>query len=205
MFIEINPYNIDSRLIKQVVDFLKTGEIIIIPTDAVYVVACDVTSKKGLNRLADWKKMKLSKANFSIICSDLSQVSSYVKQLDRNTFRLLKHNLPGPFTFILDATTEVSKLFDSNKKEIGIRIPDNPIVHEIVEKLGNPLAVTTLIDEEDEIMEYFVDPSEIYQRHDDDVAVIVDGGLGKLETSTIVNCTGGTVEIIRQGVGNIEL
>lgn len=205
MFIEINPHNIDSRLITQIVDLLKKGEIIIIPTDAVYVIACDVCNKKGLNKLADWKKVKLSKANFSIICSDMSQVAEYVKQLDKNTFRLLKHNLPGPFTFILDATNEVSKLFDSNKKEIGIRIPDNAIVSAIVTKLGNPLAVTTLIDEEDEIMEYFVDPSEIYQRHDDDVALIVDGGLGKLETSTIVDCTGGGAEIIRQGVGIIEL
>jgi tRNA threonylcarbamoyl adenosine modification protein (Sua5/YciO/YrdC/YwlC family) len=205
MFIEINPHNIDPRLIKQVVDLLKAGEICIIPTDAVYVLACDLKSKKGLAKLADWKQMKLSKAQFSIVCNDLSQVSDYVKQLDRNTFRLLKHNLPGPFTFILDATNDVSKLFDSNKKEIGIRIPNNPIVLEIVTQLNNPICVTTLIDIEDEIQEYFVDPTEIYERFEDDVALIIDGGLGKLEASTIVKCTGGETEIIRQGVGNIEL
>jgi tRNA threonylcarbamoyl adenosine modification protein (Sua5/YciO/YrdC/YwlC family) len=205
MFIEINPKNIDKRLVKQVVEQLKAGEICILPTDAVYVLACDLKSKKGLNKLADWKQMKLSKAQFSIVCNDLSQVSEYVKQLDRNTFRLLKHNLPGPFTFILDATNDVSKLFDSNKKEIGIRIPDNQIILEIVSEIGNPICVTTLIDVDDEIQEYFVDPTEIYERFEDNVALIVDGGLGKIEASTIVKCTEGETEIIRQGVGIIEL
>lgn len=205
MFIEINPTNIDKRLIVQVVEQLKQGEICIVPTDAVYVLACDLKSKKGLNKLADWKQLKLSKAQFSIVCNELSQVSNYVKQLDRNTFRLLKHHLPGPFTFILDATNDVSKLFDSNKKEIGIRIPDNPIILEIVEELGNPICVTTLIDFEDEIQEYFVDPTEIYERFEDQVAIIVDGGLGKIEASTIVKCTEDETEIIRQGVGIIEL
>lgn len=205
MFIEINPKNIDKRLVKQVVEQLKAGEICILPTDAVYVLACDLKSKKGLNKLADWKQMKLSKAQFSIVCNDLSQVSEYVKQLDRNTFRLLKHNLPGPFTFILDATNDVSKLFNSNKKEIGIRIPDNQIILEIVSEIGNPICVTTLIDVDDEIQEYFVDPTEIYERFEDNVALIVDGGLGKIEASTIVKCTEGETEIIRQGVGIIEL
>ncbi len=205
MIIEVNPTNIDQRIIQQAVEYLKTGEIIIIPTDAVYVLACDLKNKKALHQMAEWKKLKLSKANFSIICSNLSQISDYVKQIDRNTFRLLKHHLPGPFTFILEATTEVSKLFEANKKEIGIRIPDNKIALELVDKLGNPIAVTTLIDWEDEIQEYYVDPAEIYERHDDDVALILDGGLGKLETSTVVNCTSGSAEIIRQGVGIIEL
>ena len=205
MFIEINPDNIDNRLVQQVIDELKNGGIVIIPTDAVYAVACDVMNKKGLAELAKWKDVKLAKANFSIICSDLSQVSEYVKQLDRNTFRLLKHYLPGPFTFILDATNEVSKLFDSSKKEIGIRIPDNKIVQAIVERLGNPLAVTSLHDSEDEIMDYFVDPASIYERYDDEVAMIIDGGAGKLDASTIVDCTNGNAEIIRQGVGQIDL
>jgi tRNA threonylcarbamoyl adenosine modification protein (Sua5/YciO/YrdC/YwlC family) len=135
----------------------------------------------------------------------MSQVSEYVRQLDRGTFRLLKHHLPGPYTFIMDATNEVSKLFDSSKKEIGIRIPDNDIVLKLVEALGNPLAVTSLHDNEDEITDYFVDPAAIYERYDDEVAVIIDGGQGNLEASTIVNCVDGEIEIIRQGIGQIEL
>lgn len=205
MFIEINPDNIDNRLVQQVVDELKKGGIIIFPTDTVYAVGCDVMNKKALAELAKWKDVKLSKANFSIICSDLSQVSEYVKQLDRNIFRLLKQSLPGPFTFILDATNEVSKLFDVSKKEIGIRIPDNKIVQTVVERLGNPMAVTSLHDSEDEIMDYFVDPAAIYERYDDEVSVIIDGGPGNLEASTIVDCTSVAPEIIRQGIGQIEL
>lgn len=205
MFIEINPDNIDQRLIQQAVDFLRKGQIIIFPTDTVYAVGCDVMNKKALQELAKWKDVKLNKANFSIVCEDLSQVSEYVKQMDRTVFRILKHHLPGPFTFILDATNEVSKLFDASKKEIGIRIPDNPIVHALVQALGNPLAVTSLHDSEDEIMDYFVDPASIYERYDDQVAMIIDGGHGKLDASTIVDCTGGAVEIIRQGIGEIDL
>jgi len=205
MFIEINPYNIDSRLIEQIVQELRKGELIIFPTDTVYAVGCDVKSKKGIAELAKWKGVKLNQAKFSMICSDLSQVSEYVKHLDRPNYRLLKHHLPGPFTFILDATNEVSKLFDSSKKEIGIRIPDNAIAMALVEALGNPMASTSLHDDEDEITDYFVDPTSIYERYDDDVAVIIDGGLGKLEASTIVSLTDGSPEIIRQGIGQIEL
>lgn len=205
MFIEINPYNIDSRLIDQTVAELKKGELVIIPTDTVYAVCCDLRNKKALDELAKWKNSKLSKTNISIICDDMAQISEYVKHLDRATFRLLKHHLPGPFTFILDATNDVSRLFDSSKKEIGIRIPNNPIVNALVTALGNPLAVTSLHDNEDEITDYFVDPSAIYERYDDEVAVIIDGGIGNLEASTIVNCVNGEIEIIRQGIGYIEL
>jgi tRNA threonylcarbamoyl adenosine modification protein (Sua5/YciO/YrdC/YwlC family) len=205
MFIEINPENIDSRLIGQVVESLRKGAIIIFPTDTVYAVGCDVSNKKALAELAKWKGVKLQKAHFSIICSDLSQVSEYVKQLDRGVFRLLKQNLPGPFTFILEATTEVSKLFDSSKKEIGIRIPDNKIVQAIVEELGKPMATTSLHNEDDEIADYFVDPSIIYERFDDEFEYIIDGGPGRLEASTIVDCTAGDAQIVRQGIGQIVL
>jgi len=205
MFIEINPENIDKRLVSQVVAAMRNGKIIIFPTDTVYAVGCDVTNKKAMAELARWKGVKLQKANFSMICTDLSQISEYVKQVDRGIFRLLKQYLPGPFTFILQATNEVSKLFDSSKKEIGIRIPDNKIVLAIVEELGNPMATTSLHDEEDEIADYFVDPSIIYERFDDEFEFIIDGGLGHLEASTIVDCTSGTAEIVRQGIGQIEL
>lgn len=205
MFIAINPNNIDTRLIQQAVSELQKGKLIIFPTDTVYAVGCDVKNKKGLAELAKWKGVKLNQANFSMICHDLSQVSEYVKHLDRPNYRLLKHYLPGAFTFILDATNEVSKLFDASKKEIGIRIPDNKIALEIVAALGNPMASTSLHDDEDEILDYFIDPASIYERYDDEVAMIIDGGLGSLEASTIVNLTGGNPEIVRQGHGIIEL
>lgn len=203
MLIEIQEENIDKRLIQQVVKALKQGELIIYPTDTVYAMGCDLMNKKALENLARLKNMKLNKSKFSIICKDLSDVSNYVKQIDRPTFKLLKQSLPGPFTFIMEATNEVPKLFDNKRKEIGIKIPDNKIVLALVEELGNPLVTTSLIDDEDELLEYFIDPYEIYQRFDDKVHTIIDGGLGKLEASTIVNCLGSEPEIIRQGAGQL--
>jgi tRNA threonylcarbamoyl adenosine modification protein (Sua5/YciO/YrdC/YwlC family) len=205
MLVEINPTNIDNRLIKQAVDVLKSGGVIIFPTDTVYSMGCDLYSKKGLNELAKLKNIKLNKANFSIICSDLSHLSEYVKQLDRSVFKLLKQSLPGPFTFILNATNEIPRLFDTNRKEIGIRIPNNEIVLEIVKLLGNPIATTSLHNDEDTIADYFADPYMIYERFDEDVPFIIDGGYGHLEASTVVDCTNGSPEIMRQGIGKIIL
>jgi tRNA threonylcarbamoyl adenosine modification protein (Sua5/YciO/YrdC/YwlC family) len=201
MFIEINPYNIDARLINQAVQCLKSGGIVIFPTDSVYAIGCDLRNKKGLQKLADFKGVKLNKANFSIICSDLSHLSDYTKQLDRPIFKLLKQCLPGPFTFILEASQSVPKLFDSNKKEIGIRIPNNAITLALVEALGNPITVTSLHDDEDEIMEYFSDPSAIYERLEDKVDFIIDGGYGNLKGSTIIDCTDGSPVVVREGLG----
>lgn len=205
MIIEINPKNIDSRLIDQVVEILKKGGVIIFPTDTVYSMGCDLYNKKALNELAKLKGIKLNKANFSIICHDLSNLSDYCKQIDRPTFKLLKQSFPGPFTFILTATNEVPRLFDSNKKEIGIRIPDNEIVLEIVRKLGNPIVTTSIHNQEDEIQDYFADPYSLYERYDDDVELIIDGGPGNLDASTIVDCSNGSAVIIRQGKGIIEI
>lgn len=205
MFVEINPHNIDPRLIEDVVAVLRKGGLIVFPTDTVYAVGCDVCNKKGLAELAKWKQVKIQKAQFSMICKDLSQVSDYVRHLDRSTFRLLKQNLPGPFTFIMEATGEVSKLFDSSRKEIGIRIPDNPIATAITEALGNPMASTSLHDGENEIADYFADPYAIYERFDEEFGMIIDGGYGKLEASTIIDCTSGSPEILRQGIGKIDL
>lgn len=201
MIIEVNPYNIDSRIIDQTVKHLKEGVVIIFPTDTVYAFGCDLYNKKGLQELAKLKGVKLGKANFSIVCKDFSDISNYVKHISRPTFKLLKQNLPGPFTFILPATNEVSKLFDTNRKEIGIRIPNNQIILTIVEKLGNPVAVTSLKNEEDAVQDYFADPYAIYEKYEDSVGYILDGGYGKLEASTIVDCTTDSPEIIRQGIG----
>ncbi|MCF8416816.1 MAG: threonylcarbamoyl-AMP synthase [Crocinitomicaceae bacterium] len=205
MYVEINPDNIDKRLVQQAVDILKKGGVIIFPTDTVYSMGCDLFNKKGLNELANLKGLKLNKANFSIICHDLSNLSDYVKQIDRPIFKLLKQSLPGPFTFILTANNIVPKLFDSNKKEIGIRIPDNKILLAIVELLGNPIATTSLHNDEDGIQDYFADPYAIYERYDDTIAMIIDGGNGRLEASTVIDCTSGAPEIVRQGIGTIEL
>lgn len=205
MLVEINPRNIDSRLITQAVEVLKKGGLIIFPTDTVYSMGCDLRNKKALENLAKFKGIKLSKANFSIICHDLSNLSEYVKHIDRPTFKLLKHSFPGPFTFIMNATGEVTKIFDSNKKEIGIRIPDNAIILEIVEKLGNPIATTSLHNDEDTFLDYFADPYAIYEKYEESVEMIIDGGAGNLEASTIVDCTGDVAKIIRQGAGIIDL
>jgi len=205
MLVEINPRNIDSRLITQAVEVLNKGGLIIFPTDTVYSMGCDLRNKKALENLAKFKGIKLSKANFSIICHDLSNLSEYVKHIDRPTFKLLKHSFPGPFTFIMNATSEVTKIFDSNKKEIGIRIPDNAIILEIVEKLGNPIATTSLHNDEDTFLDYFADPYAIYEKYEDSVEMIIDGGAGNIEASTIVDCTGDVAKIIRQGAGIIDL
>lgn len=203
MLVEIIENNIDKRLIKSVVNALKNDEIIIYPTDTVYALACDLDSKKGMEKLAEIKKLKLKHAKFSIVCQDISDISSYVKQIDRPTFKTLKSNLPGPFTFILEATNEIQRKFDSKRKEIGIKIPDNKIALAIVEELGHPIVTTSLIDNEDELLEYFVDPYEIYQRFDEKAHTIIDGGSGKLKASTIVDCTKGGCEVVRQGAGEL--
>jgi tRNA threonylcarbamoyl adenosine modification protein (Sua5/YciO/YrdC/YwlC family) len=205
MIIEINPHNIDERLIQQAADILKKGGIIIFPTDSVYAMGCDLYNKNALAKLAKLKGVKLNKARFSIICHNLSDLSNYVKQIDRPTFKLLKQHLPGPFTFVLTATNEIPKLFDSNRKEIGIRIPDNQIILKITEALGKPIATTSLHDDEDTFLDYFNDPYEIYQRFDDDVDLVVDGGYGKLHASTIIDCTSGAPVIVRQGIGKLDI
>ena len=203
MLIEINPYNIDKRLLKQVVDSLRAGGIIIYPTDSVYAMGCDLKNKRALEKLAKLKGIKLSQANFSLICYDLSNISEYTKNFDRSTFKLLKSNLPGPFTFILNATNEIPKLFNSNKKTVGIRVPDHDLIREIVNELGNPI-VTTSIHDDDEIMEYTTDPYQIYEKYEGKVDMIIDGGFGNLYATTVVDCTTEEPEIIRQGIGELS-
>ncbi|HLV42610.1 MAG TPA: L-threonylcarbamoyladenylate synthase [Brumimicrobium sp.] len=203
MLIEINNDNIDKRLIEDVVKELRNGEIIIYPTDSVYAIGCDLKNKKALEKLAKFKGMKLKQSKFSIICKDLSQVSEYVKHIPQPTFKVMKRTLPGPFTYILHASSEVTKLFDTNRTELGIKIPDNNIVLAIVEALGNPLVTTSLNNNADDMLEYFIDPYKIYEQFDEKVKTIIDGGPGKLEASTVINCTGEQPEVIREGVGKL--
>ena len=203
MLIEINENNIDRRLIEDVVKELRAGEIVIYPTDSVYAIGCDLKNKKALEKLAKFKGKKLKHTQFSIICKNLSEVSEYVKHLPQPIFKLMKRTLPGPFTYILNASNEVTKQFDSKRTELGIRIPDNTIVNSIVELLGNPLATTSLHNEDDEIINYYIDPYKIYERFDDEIKIIIDGGQGKIEASTVIDCTGDEPIMIREGVGEI--
>jgi tRNA threonylcarbamoyl adenosine modification protein (Sua5/YciO/YrdC/YwlC family) len=204
VYLEINPYSVDNRKIEEVISILQKGGIIVVPTDTVYSFACDLYNKKALEKLARLKGVKLNKANFSLVCFDLSTLNEFTKPIDRSTYKVMNKALPGPYTFILNASNKVPKIFDSNKKEIGIRIPNNDITRNIVETLGNPLAVASVHDD-DAIIDYTNDPSEIYQRFEKDVDLVIDGGMGSLEPSTIIDCTAGGFDIIREGLGSLDI
>ncbi|MCH2233853.1 MAG: threonylcarbamoyl-AMP synthase [Crocinitomicaceae bacterium] len=203
MFLSLNPSNPDTRDIDKVVKTLNNGGIIIYPTDTVYSLGCSLINKKGIAALAKIKNVKPRQANFAIICSSLSNISDYTASIDRPTYKILNRNLPGAFTFILNSNPKVSKYFDSKKKTIGIRIPDNNIIQQIVEALGHPL-VTTSIHDEDEILEYSTDPYQINESWGDKVDIIIDGGYGNNVASTVVDLTQSGPEIIRQGIGELD-
>ncbi len=204
MLIRIYPENPNEKSIQQVVDVLKKGGLIIYPTDTVYGLGCDITNPKAIEKICKIRGVKLEKANFSFVCYDLSHISDYIKPIDTETFRILKKALPGPFTFIFNANNNVPKLLSSNKKTVGIRVPDNNIAREIVRLLGNPI-ISTSIHDDDEIMEYSTDPELIHEKYEDLVDLVIDGGYGNNEASTVVDCTTGTFDIIRQGKGKLEL
>jgi tRNA threonylcarbamoyl adenosine modification protein (Sua5/YciO/YrdC/YwlC family) len=204
MLIKIYPENPNPKEIRRVVEVLQSGGLVIYPTDTVYGLGCDFNNSKAVERVAQLKGINLKKEHLSIICHDLSHLSDYTKPLDSPTFRLLKKNLPGPFTFILPASNNVPRLFKNNKKTIGLRIPDNSIALEIVRELGNPL-LSTSIKDDDEILEYTTDPELIYEKFRDLVDLVIDGGFGGNEPSTVVDCTALPYQIIRQGKGVIEL
>jgi tRNA threonylcarbamoyl adenosine modification protein (Sua5/YciO/YrdC/YwlC family) len=203
MLIRIYEDNPNEKVLTQVVDVLKKGGIIIYPTDTVYGLGCDITNQKAIERIAKLRGIKPEKANFSFICYDLSHISDYTKPIDTTTFRVLKKALPGPFTFIFNASGNVPKLLSSNKKTVGIRVPDNNIARQIVKLLGNPL-LSTSIHDEDDIIEYTTDPELIYEKYEDSVDLVIDGGYGDNVASTVIDCTSGDFEVIRQGKGNIE-
>jgi tRNA threonylcarbamoyl adenosine modification protein (Sua5/YciO/YrdC/YwlC family) len=204
MLIKIYPENPSDRHIQKVVECLNDGGVIIYPSDTVYGLGCDILKSKAVERIANIKGIRSDKANFSFICSDLSHLSDYTKPLNNNIYRLMKKTLPGPFTFILEANNKVPKLFQSKKKTVGIRVPDNNIPREIVKALGNPI-MTTSIHDEDDIIEYSTDPELIYEKYKDLVDIVIDGGYGGNEPSTIIDCTKDEFEIIRQGKGVLEL
>lgn len=202
MLIEIRPENPDQRQIDQIVSMLNNGGIIVVPTDTIYAFAASINSKKGLEKLAKIKNVKLKKSQFSLICHDLSEISTYTKPMDRKVFRTMKNAFPGPFTFILNATNHVAKLFGSNKKEVGIRVPNHGLTRAIVKSLGHPL-VSSSVHDDDDIIEYTTDPLTIFERHENDVEAVINCGYGNNVASTIIDCTTSELSILRQGAGEI--
>ena len=200
MLIQIHPKNPEPKKIKTVVDCLLDGGVIIYPTDTVYSIGCLLTKSKGIERVARIKGVKVDKANFSIVCHDLSNLSDYSRHVNTNIYKIMKKALPGPFTFILDASNKVPKYFNSDKKEIGIRIPNHLIPLQIVKETGVPL-ISTSVHDDDEVLEYTTDPELIYERYENLVDMLVAGGYGNNVASTVINCVSGLPEIVRQGIG----
>lgn len=202
-FIKIYEDKPNEASIQKVVEVLRNGGLIIYPTDTVYGLGCDITNSKALERIAKLKGIKLEKANFSFICNDLSHLSDYVKQIDTATFKLLKRALPGPYTFILPGNNDLPKEF-RKKKTVGIRVPDNNIALQIVKMLGNPI-VSTSIHDEDEVIEYSTDPELIFEKWQNLVDLVIDGGYGDNVASTIIDLSGYEPEVIREGKGSLDI
>lgn len=201
-FVKLFEENPNQKQIDDIVSILRNDGLIIYPTDTVYALGCDITRTKALEKVARLKNVKLAKANWSFICADLSNLSDYVRQIDSATFKILKRNLPGPYTFILPGNNNLPSIF-KKKKTVGIRVPDNNIIQTIVEALGNPI-VTTSIRDEDEVLEYTTDPELIYEKWGDLVDVVVDGGYGGNVASTVVDLSKGEIEVVREGKGGLD-
>jgi len=203
LLLRINPDKPNFEEIAQVVACLRDGGVVIYPTDTVYGIGCDINKQRAVERVCKIKGIDPEKANFSFVCSDLSHLSDFTKPINTATYKLMKKALPGPFTFILEANNNVPKLFKSKKKTVGIRIPNNLICLEIVKHLGNPI-MSTSVHDDDEIIEYTTDPELIHEKYQDIVDIVIAGGYGNNEASTIVDCTEGDYTVLRQGLGIIE-
>lgn len=203
MLLKIHPDNPELRKIMMAVDCLKKGGVIIYPTDTVYGLGCDIYNSNAVERICKIKGMNPKKANLSILCSDFSHLSDFTSPIETSTFRVMKKALPGPFTFILKANSNVPKIFKHKKNTVGIRIPESNIAREIVKELGSPI-VTTTIHDTDEIIAYTTDPEIIFDRYKNIVDIVVDGGFGNNMPSTIVDCSDGDFEVVRQGLGDLE-
>ena len=202
MLVKIYPENPNPREIAKVVKALQDGELIVYPTDTVYAIGCDALNVRAVERICRMKGVNPQKSNLSIICSDLSNLSEYAK-VNNATFKLMKKNLPGPFTFILPTSSELPKIY-KNRKEVGIRLPDNNIVRTLVSELGNPLLTMSVHDEDDELIEYSTDPELIHEKYANQVSIVIDGGMGGIEPSTVVDCTDDEFEVVRQGKGELN-
>ena len=202
-FIKLYNENPNEKEIAKIVDVLRNGGLIIYPTDTVYGLGCDITNTKALEKIARIKGVKLEKANFSFVCSDLKNLSDYVKQIDSSTFKLLKRTLPGAYTFIMQGNNNLPKDF-KKKKTVGIRVPDNLIARTIVERLGNPIVSTSIYDEDD-VIEYTTDPELIFEKWQNLVDIVIDGGYGDNTASTVIDLSGDEPVVIREGKGDIDI
>jgi len=203
MLLRINPEKPNQKEIDQVVTCLQDGGVIIYPTDTVYGMGCDIHKQRAVERVSKIKGVDPAKVNFSFVCADLSHLSDFTRPIDTHTFKLMKKALPGPFTFVLEANNNVPKLFHSKKKTVGIRVPANKICFEIVKHLGNPI-MSTSIHDDNEITEYTTDPEIIYEKYKNLVDIVIAGGYGNNEASTVVDCTTHEYTILRQGMGVLE-
>ncbi|PWJ44961.1 L-threonylcarbamoyladenylate synthase [Sediminitomix flava] len=203
-FLSINPDNPQERLIEEACRILQKGGLIIYPTDSVYGIGCDLYNQSAIKRLCQFKGIKPNKLNLSFICYDLSDITTYVKRVPNPIFKSMKKALPGPYTFIFEASNRVPKIVDGKKKQVGIRVPDNNIPREIVRVLGNPI-ISSSLKSNDSILEYPTDPELIYEEFGKRVDLIIDGGYGQNQGTTVVDCLGESPEIIREGLGEVDL
>ena len=203
MLVAINPDNPQGRLIKQMVDILEAGGVIIYPTDTVYGIGCDITNKNAVERVAQLRGIDPNKAMFSFICQDISQVTDYSATINNDIFRVMKHNLPGPFTFILRSNNRTPKVLKNRKETIGVRIIDNNIVDALVRGLGRPI-LTASVKHTDKVMEYYTDPQDIHDEYGKRVDAVIDGGIGGDQASTIIDCTGEQAVLQREGAGVLK-
>jgi|SRR6185437_6950446 len=202
--IKINPDNPQLNRIEEVVNILKKGGVIIYPTDTVYGIGCDIYSVKAVERICKLRDIDPSKINLSFICYDLSDISTYTASIDKSVYKVMKKAFPGPFTFILPASKMVPRVLYTKKKSVGIRVPDHNIPRMIVKELDSPIVTASLKDDEDNVMEYLTDPELIFEKYGDLVDAVIDGGVGGIKPSTIVDFTGKEIEILREGLGDIE-
>ncbi len=203
MMLKLYDENPNPKQVEKVIEVLQSGGVIIYPTDTVYGIGCDIFKPRAIERVARIKGIKPEKANFAFICSDLSHLSDYARPLKNEVFKMMKAYLPGPYTFILDANSNVPGLLKNKKKTVGIRIPDNNIILEIVRRLGHPI-LTTSLKEEDEILEYPTDPELIHEEYENLVDLVIDGGYGGIKPSTILDCTGDEIWMVREGLGEVD-
>lgn len=204
MLLKIYPENPNPKAINTVVECLNDGGVVIYPTDTIYGIGCDIFKQKSIEQILSIVGKKDKKNALTFICHDLSNLSDYTKPIDNRVFKVMKKALPGPYTFILEANNSVPKLLQSNKKTIGIRVPDNNIVREIVANFGHPI-LSTSVKDDDEIIEYTTDPELIHERYGDLVDIVIDGGYGDNIPSTVLDCTGGDIEVVREGKGDISI
>lgn len=202
-FIKLYEENPDPKRIRHIVDILRDGGVVIYPTDTVYGIGCDITNQRAVERIAKIKGINPKKHNFSFICADLSDIAQYTRVIHNPVFKMMKKALPGPFTFILEASSQVPKIMQMNKKTVGIRVPNHNVPRMLVQELGQPI-LTTSIHDEDEVIEYSTDPELIFEKYQHLVDVVIDGGYGQNVGSTILDCTGEEVEVVREGLGLLE-